>query len=461
MLDAQVIPGSVSTDLNGSINKPIQFTADHLFHELLERIRSMWTYSNVQPGLTRDQGCNTPPQAINTIIRIDIPNYRVYIASMIARSEYLDRLSAAVKRSPVTALLGPRQCGKTTLARAFAKGRSTTFFDLESHSDLMRLQNPEIMLGSLKGLVIIDEIQERPDLFQTLRVLVDRAPGQSRFLILGSASPDIVKNASESLAGRVEFVELAGFDMKELGDVMLDSLWLRGGFPRSYLADSDEDSMAWREGFLRTFLTRDIPHLGVAVPPEVMRRFWTMLAHYHGQIWNASELGRSMGLSDKTVRSYLDILTGTFMIRQLQPWHENIGKRQVKAPKVYFRDSGILHGLLVLPDLHSLSGHPRVGASWEGFALEQAMQIVRPPQAYFWAAHSGSELDLFFMQKGKRYGMEFKYNEAPKITRSMHAALDILRLDQLWVVHPGRHSYPVEERISVLSLQDLASPGAL
>lgn len=376
---------------------------------------------------------------------------------MIKRPTYLRRLATAVERSPITALLGPRQCGKTTLARTFAGGHAATFFDLESQPDLMRLQNPELMLGSLQHLVIIDEIQERPELFQILRVLVDRPKNRARFLILGSASPDIVKKASESLAGRVEFVELAGFDLTELGAAKLDKLWLRGGFPRALLADSDEDSLAWREGFIRTFLNRDIPHLGIAIPPAAMRRFWTMLAHYHGQTWNASELGRSMGLSDKTVRSYLDILTGTFMIRQLQPWHENVGKRQVKAPKIYFRDSGILHALFDLSDLHNLSGHPRVGASWEGFALEQALQVVRPAQAYYWATHSGAELDLFFIHRGRRYGMEFKYSEAPKIPKSMHTALYTLNIDHLWIVHPGKNSYPVEEKISVWPLRDLVS----
>ncbi len=376
---------------------------------------------------------------------------------MINRPVYLERLATAVERSPITALLGPRQCGKTTLARTFAKGRVSSLFDLESQPDLMRLQNPELMLGSLQNIVIIDEIQERPELFQLLRVLVDRPKNRARFLILGSASPDIVKKASESLAGRVEFVELAGFDLTELGAAKVDNLWLRGGFPRSFLADSEEDSMAWREGFIRTFLTRDIPHLGIAIPPAAMRRFWTMLAHYHGQTWNASELGRSMGLSDKTVRSYLDILSGTFMIRQLPPWYENVNKRQVKAPRIYFRDSGILHGLLDLTDLHNLSGHPRVGASWEGFALEQALQIVRPSQAYYWATHGGAELDLFFMHRGHRYGMEFKYSEAPKISKSMHTALATLNIDHLWIVHPGKHSYPVEEKISVWPLRELES----
>jgi hypothetical protein len=374
---------------------------------------------------------------------------------MMNRPSYLDQLSNAVQRSPVTALLGPRQCGKTTLARMFGEGRDTIYFDLESQPDLMRLQNPELMLGSLKGTAILDEIQEMPGLFKVLRVLVDRPRNRTRFLILGSASPDVVKNASESLAGRVEFVELSGFGLNEINAESEQSLWLRGGFPRSFLAETDEDSMAWLEGFIRTFLERDIPHLGISIPSAAMRRFWTMLAHYHGQIWNAAELGRAMGLSDKTMRSYLDILTGTFMIRQLQPWHENIGKRQVRAPKIYFRDSGILHKLLSLSDDHSLLGHPRVGASWEGFALEQTLRLVKPPQAFFWSTYSGAELDLFFMVQGRRYGMEFKFNEAPTVTKSMRIALDTLHLDHLWIIYPGRQQYPAHDKISVQPLRDL------
>ncbi len=374
---------------------------------------------------------------------------------MINRPSYLEQLSIAVQRSPVTALLGPRQCGKTTLARMFGEGQDTVYFDLESQPDLIRLQNPELMLGSLKGIAVLDEIQEMPGLFKVLRVLVDRPMNRTRFLILGSASPDIMKNASESLAGRLEFIELSGFTLQEINSESEKALWLKGGFPRSFLADSDEDSMAWLEGFIRTFLERDIPHLGISIHSAAMRRFWTMLAHYHGQIWNASELGRAMGLSDKTMRSYLDILTGTFMIRQLQPWHENIGKRQVKAPKIYFRDSGILHKLLSLPDYHSLLGHPRVGASWEGFALEQTLLTVKPAQAFFWSTYSGAELDLFFLHKGRRYGIEFKFNEAPAVTKSMRTALETLNLDHLWIIYPGRQSYPVQDKISILPVCDL------
>lgn len=374
---------------------------------------------------------------------------------MIDRPAYLKQLSTAVKRSPVTALLGPRQAGKTTLARMFAHGQQATHFDLESQPDRQRLQNPELVLGALEGLVVLDEIQAMPALFNVLRVLVDRPERRARFLILGSASPDIIKNISETLAGRVEFVELSGFDLRETGAEALDKLWLRGGFPRSFLAASDEDSMAWREGFIRTFLERDIPQLGITIAPPAMRRFWTMLAHYHGQTWNASEVGRSMSLSDKTVRAYLDILTATFMIRQLQPWYENISKRQVKAPKVYFRDSGLLHSLLSLPDRHSLLAHPRVGASWEGFALEQVLRVIKPTEAFFWATHSGAELDLFFLHRGQRYAIEVKFTETPKVTRSMQTALHDLRLEHLWIIYPGQHRYAVHEQITVWPLRDV------
>ena len=375
---------------------------------------------------------------------------------MIQRPSYIDLLSAATRRSPVTTLLGPRQCGKTTLARMFAEGKKATYFDLESQPDLRRLQNPELMLGSLNGIVILDEIQIMPELFNVLRVLADRPKNRTRFLVLGSASPGIIKNVSETLAGRVEFVELSGFDLQETGADSWEKLWVRGGFPRSFLARSEGDSLGWREGFIRTFLERDIPQLGVTVLSTAMRRFWTMLAHYHGQTWNALELARSMGLSDKTVRSYLDILTGTFMIRQIQPWHENIAKRQVKAPKIYFRDSGLLHSLLSLTDFHSLSGHPRMGASWEGFVLEQVLRILKPPEAFFWATYQGVEIDLLFLRRGRRFGMEFKFNEAPKATRSMHAALETLSLDHLWVIYPGKHKYPVHEKISVWPLRDIS-----
>jgi uncharacterized protein len=376
---------------------------------------------------------------------------------MIDRPLYMGQLSRAVKRSPITALVGPRQCGKTTLARMFSKGHITTFFDLESQIDVNRLQNPQLMLSSLEGLVIVDEIQAMPELFRVLRVVVDRPENKTNFLILGSASPDLVRNASETLAGRVEFVELSGFALYETGIGSSDVVWLRGGFPRSFLASNDDDSLAWREGFIQTFLTRDIPQLGISIPPAAMHRFWTMLAHYHSQIWNASELGRSLDLSDKTVRSYLDILTGTFMIRQLQPWYENLRKRQIKAPKIYLRDSGLLHSLLNLPDFQTLYSYSRVGASWEGFAIEQVLQIIKPSQAFFWSTHSGAEVDLFFIHRGLRYGVECKFSEAPKITKSMIQAVESLNLSHLWVVYPGEHFYPLSNKISTWPMKNLVS----
>jgi predicted AAA+ superfamily ATPase len=381
---------------------------------------------------------------------------------VIERPACLERLARAVRRAPVTALLGPRQCGKTTLARAFAAGRDVVAFDLESWPDLRRLQNPELALGAERGLVILDEIQARPELFGVLRVLVDRPRRRTRFLVLGSASPDVIRGVSETLAGRVEFVELGGFDVGETGPASWPRLWLRGGLPRSFLARSDEDSLAWREGFVRTFLERDVPQLGIGIPPVAMRRFWTMLAHYHGQTWNASELGRSMGLSDKTVRAYLDVLTGTFMVRQLQPWHENLGKRQVKSPKVYLRDSGLLHCLLEVADRRALLGHPRVGASFEGFAIEEVLRAVSPGQAFFWGTHGGGELDLFFVVDGRRHGVEVKLDEAPAPTRSMWTAIEDLSLHHLWVVYPGRHSYRADEKITVWPIQEVARlPDAL
>ena len=375
--------------------------------------------------------------------------------NIIQRPHYLKRLASSIARSPITAVLGPRQCGKTTLVRLFEKGKQATHFDLESPSDSRRLQNPELMLGGLEGIVVLDEIQAMPELFSVLRVLADRPDNPARFIILGSASPVLIKNVSQTLAGRVEFIELSGFNLMETGADALKKRWLRGGFPRSFLADSEDDSIVWREGFIQTFLQRDIPQLGISIPSAAMRRFWTMLAHYHGQIWNASELARSMGLSGKTVRSYLDILTGTFMVRQLQPWYENISKRQVKSPKIFLRDSGIFHSLLSISDDHSLWVHPKIGASWEGFALEQTLQAVHPAEAFFWATHQGAEIDLFFIIGGKRYGVEFKMDETPKFSRSMRIGMDNLGLDHLWIIYPGEHEYPVDEKVTVLPLSRL------
>lgn len=374
---------------------------------------------------------------------------------MINRQHYLERLETATRRSPITAILGPRQCGKTTLARMFTEGKPVSYFDLDSLPDQRRLQNPEFVLSRLAGLVVLDEIQQMPELFGTLRVLVDRPENEVNFIILGSGSPQLIHNASDSLAGRVEFIELDGFNLQETGGETWQNLWLRGGFPRSFLAASEDDSLAWREGFIHTFLERDIPQLGINIPTSAMRRFWTMLAHYHGQLWNASELSRAMGLSDKTVRSYLDILTGAFMLRQLQPWFENTGKRQVRSPKIYLHDSGLLHSLLNIPDSHTLFGHPKVGASWEGFVVDQVFSILHLNEAYFWGTHQGAELDLMFFHHGKRYGIEVKFSEAPEVTRSMHIALQDLGLEHLWVLYPGEQGYPVHERISVLPITKL------
>ncbi len=331
----------------------------------------------------------------------------------------------------------------------------STYFDLESTADNMRLQNPEYVLGGLQGLVVIDEIQTRPDLFALLRVLADRPEQKARFLILGSAAPALIKNASESLAGRIEFVDLHGFDLSEVGPDNWEMLWLRGGFPRSYLAANEGDSMAWREGLIQTCLQRDLPELGIRIPSPAIRRFWTMLAHYHGKTWNASKLGRSLGVSDKTVCGYLDVLTKTFMVRQLQPWHVNVGKRQVKAPKIYLRDTGLLHALLRLTDRNALLGHPMAGFSWEGFAMEQIMRMAGNPQdAYYWATYGGAELDLLMLRNGQWYGVEFKFSDAPSVTRSMRVAMEDLKLKKLWIIAPAASSYALAPGIDVCTLND-------
>ncbi len=374
---------------------------------------------------------------------------------MLDRPLSLRRLVTALGRSPVTALLGPRQCGKTTLTRLLGQRRKLRFFDLEDEVDRSRLQNPALALAPLLGLVVLDEAQRMPALFETLRVLVDRTGRRARYVILGSASPSLARGVSESLAGRVEFVELGAFDLGETGAESLERLWIRGGFPRSFLARSGRDSLAWRENFIRTFLERDVPQLGFTIPASAMRRFWTMLAHNHGQIWNASKLARSMGLSHKTVRSYLDVLTGTFLVRQLQPWHTNVAKRQVKAPKIYLRDSGVLHRLLGIDGRDDLLGHPQAAASWEGFALEQTLAINRPAEAYFWSTHSGAQVDLFFIHGGHRFGIEFKLTDAPRVTRSMRVALDDLGLRHMWVVHAGKERFPMDEKVTAWPLREI------
>ena len=372
---------------------------------------------------------------------------------MLLRPVHLQRIEQALKRSPVCAILGPRQCGKTTLARQIAEQlRSVHLFDLETESARARLSQPELALGALRGLIIIDEIQRQPELFAALRPLADRARSNAKFLILGSASPDLIRGVSETLAGRIGFVDLSGFDLSEVGETKLDRLWLRGGFPRSFLARSDPVSIEWRRDFVRTFLERDIPQLGIRIPSESLRRFWIMLAHYHAQVWNGAELARALGVNEHTVRRYLDILVGTYVVRTLPPWFENIGKRQFKAPKLYIRDSGLLHGLLGIEKREQLSAHPKLGASWEGFALEQVLSQTPGVDAFFWGTHAGAELDLLLVSGGKRYGFEFKFTSGPVMTKSLHSALADLRLDAAWIVYPGHDRYPVHERVTVLPL---------
>jgi hypothetical protein len=329
------------------------------------------------------------------------------------------------------------------------------YFDLENPVDVRRLSAPMTTLEKLSGLVIVDEVQRRPDLFELLRVLVDRPNNAARFLLLGSASPRLVRGVSESLAGRIRFVDLTGFDLRETGPESQSTLWVRGGFPRSFLARDDVASMSWRDSFVRTFLERDIPQLGITIPAETLRRFWTMIAHYHGQVWNAADVARSLGASENTARKHLDILAGAFMVRVLAPWFENTGKRQVRSPKIYLRDSGILHALLQIETLADLQAHPKLGASWEGFALEQVLGMVGARDAYFWATHGGAELDLLLILRGKRYGFEFKYADAPTKSKSMLVALEDLGLERLWVVYPGAREYALHEAISVVPLASI------
>lgn len=375
---------------------------------------------------------------------------------MLERPQAESRILALFRVHPCVAILGPRQCGKTTLARMLgADEPDCTFFDLESPLDLRRLSAPQRALEGLRGLVVIDEIQRKPGLFEILRVLLDRPEQPARFLTLGSASPALVKGVSESLAGRVGFLDLAGFDLRETGSDAQDRLWDRGGFPRAFLAPDDVASFDWREGFVRTFLERDIPQLGITVPAETLRRFWTMVAHYHGQVWNAAEFARSLGASEGTARRYLDILAGAYMVRVLPPWFENLSKRQVKAPKIYIRDSGLLHTLLQLHSADDLLSHPKLGASWEGFAMEQILAAFGTREAYFWATHGGAELDLMLIVHGRRYGFEFKIADAPGTSRSMRTALADLGLEHLWIVYPGKEGYELDQRISVLPLREI------
>ncbi len=384
------------------------------------------------------------------------------ISSMVVRAIYQKDLRAALGRAPVAVLVGPRQCGKSTLAREFQAEGEVHFFDLEDPTAASALAQPMTALGSLRGLVVLDEAQRQPDLFPVLRVLADRGEATAKFLVLSSASPELSRQSAESLAGRVEVVELRGFDLGEVGPAATEDLWVRGGFPRSFLADSDEDSYRWRQTFLATFLERDLGVLGFGMEPAAMRRFWTMLSHYHGQIWNGAEIASAMGVSPHTTRKYLDALQQTCMVRVLQPWHENLGKRLVKSPKIYLRDSGLFHALQGIAGGSQLRMHPKLGASWEGFVLEEVLRVFQPDQTWFYSVHSGSELDLLFFHRGQRIGVEIKHLDAPRLTKSMRVAWQDLRLDHLFVVYPGERRYAMDQGIECVPfsmLRDLATIG--
>ncbi len=373
----------------------------------------------------------------------------------IKRDYYLNKINGLLKHNPVVALIGPRQVGKTTLASEVAtQWDEVHAFDLEDPISLSRLQDPIIALQNLSGLIIIDEVQHLVDLFKILRVLVDKGKGNQRFLILGSASPILLKQTSESLAGRIAYVEIHGLSLSEVGVRERNKLWLRGGFPRSFLSEQDIISIEWRRQFIRTFLERDLPQLGITIPAITMRRFWMMIAHYHGQIWNSAELSRAFGMSDKVVRNYLDILTSTFVIKQLAPWWENISKRQVKSPKVYIADTGLLHTLLVINTKIYLYSHPKIGASWESFAMNTVLDVIRPEpeEIFYWSTHGGAELDLLIFKDSKKLGFEFKLNSAPKLTRSMSIAINDLKLSHLYVIYAGDDIYPLTSNITALGI---------
>jgi predicted AAA+ superfamily ATPase len=371
---------------------------------------------------------------------------------MIKRTALKTRIQAALKRSRAVALLGPRQCGKTTLAREFVDMTSSNYFDLEDPESVIRLTNPKTALSPLHGVVVIDEVQRRPDLFPVLRVLLDRTPLPAKFLILGSASTDVLQQSSETLAGRIETVVMDGFGLDEVGIHQSSRLWLRGGFPLSFLAKSDAESFIWRKNFIHMFLERDVRQQGMNIPAISLHRLWAMIAHSHGQIWNAAGPASSLGVTQPTVRRYLDMLTGVFMVRQLQPWHVNIKKRQVKAPKVYIRDAGMLHALLGLHTASDLFGHPRCGASWEGYAIEAVIRAVQPDDVYFWATHNGAEIDLVFLKGGRMYGVECKRADAPTMTPSMRTALHDLDLKRLVVIYPGTQRYALHKQVDVVPI---------
>ena len=377
---------------------------------------------------------------------------------MLERNALESSVLAALSRSPAVALVGPRQIGKTTLARALQGSGSSNWFDLEDPQVEAQMAAPMVALKDLRGLVVIDEVQHAPNLFKVLRVLIDRPDNPARFLLLGSASPALLRQSSESLAGRLEVIEAGGFTLDETGARDAAALWWRGGFPRSFTATGDEASRIWRREFIRTVVERDLPQLGMTVAAPALYRFWSMLAHYHGLTWNAADPARSLGVNESTVRRYLDWLTQAYLVRQLQPWFVNLGKRQIKAPKIYLRDSGLLHELLGIADLGALARHPKCGASWEGFALDQVLRIARPDQAYFWATQAGAELDLLMFKDGRRVGVEFKRTDAPQITPSMRIALHDLALDTLYVVYPGDRRYALAQRVEAVPLAALLPP---
>jgi predicted AAA+ superfamily ATPase len=371
---------------------------------------------------------------------------------MIARSRLTESVSEALSRSRVVALLGPRQCGKTTLAGQLLSHDSANYFDLEDPVSLARLDEPMTALRELKGLVVIDEVQRRPELFPVLRVLADRKPLPARFLILGSASPTLLRQSSESLAGRIAHIHMSGFSLEEVGVAAHSRHWLRGGFPLSYLAKDDGRSSLWRADFIRTFLERDLGQMGFSIPSSTLLRFWTMVAHYSGQIWNHAAIAGAMNIGEKSVRRYLDVLTDLYMIRQLQPWHANLKKRQVKSPKVYLRDTGLLHYLLGVRAEKELWTHPKCGASWEGYVIEESLKAVEPEETFFWATHQGAEIDLVLIKDGHLLGVECKRVDAPRMTPSMRIALDDLKLERIAVVYPGAKRFPVAERVEAVPL---------
>jgi predicted AAA+ superfamily ATPase len=376
---------------------------------------------------------------------------------MLERPQLLSRIRRALKRSRVTALIGPRQSGKTTLARTLLPKTSANYFDLEDPRSLARLDQPMTALEGLRGIVVIDEIQRLPELFPVLRVLADRKPLPARFLILGSASPELLRQSSESLAGRIETISVAGFSLSEVGESAVNRHWQRGGFPLSFLARTNDDSFTWRQQFIQTFLERDIPQLGFSIPAPALLRFWTMVAHCHGGIWSSADPARSLGIGESTVRRYLDLLANLLVVRQLQPWHENLTKRQVKAPKVYVRDSGLLHSLLGIRSESDLLSHPKSGASWEGYVVEEVINAIQPDQAYFWATHQGAELDLLLLKDSRRLGIEIKRTDAPVVTPSMRIALSDLRLEQLIVLYPGALAYELGPQIRAVPIGSVAS----